>query len=112
MQFGQWDTTSFEKEDQTLKLLKVMSLSPSFSSPPSMTSRANMALDQKSSDTLQQTLQQDYDQSMIWKYNHGDSPLRPARSSVYIDCNTSRVNFVVLILKLHFLISFASIELA
>ncbi|EGW06476.1 Protein C16orf88-like [Cricetulus griseus] len=53
-QFGQWDTAGFENEEQKLKFLKLMGgfkhLSPSFSHPPSMTNRSNMALDKKSSD--------------------------------------------------------------
>ncbi|XP_051022231.1 lysine-rich nucleolar protein 1-like [Acomys russatus] len=95
-QFGQWDTASFENEDQKLKFLKLMGgfkhLSPSFSRPPSMTSRSNMALDKKSSDMLQQSLQQDYDRAMSWKYSCGAGLgfLSEARKVFYIDRNASK----------------------
>ena len=66
-------------------------LSPSFSRPPSMTSRHNMALDKKSSDTLQQNLQQDYDRAMSWKYSRGAGLgfSSEARKVFYIDRNAS-----------------------
>lgn len=95
-QFGQWDTAGFENEEQKLKFLKLMGgfkhLSPSFSRPPSMTSRHNMALDKKSSDTLQQNLQQDYDRAMSWKYSRGTGLgfSSEARKVFYIDRNASR----------------------
>ncbi|XP_007466983.1 PREDICTED: lysine-rich nucleolar protein 1 [Lipotes vexillifer] len=72
-QFGQWDTAGFDNEEQKLKFLKLMggfkNLSPSFSRPPNMVSRPNMALSKKVADTLQQNLQQDYDRAMSWKYS-------------------------------------------
>ncbi|CAH6793003.1 Knop1 [Phodopus roborovskii] len=96
-QFGQWDTAGFENEEQKLKFLKLMGgfkhLSPSFSRPPSMTDRSNMALDKKSSDMLQQNLQQDYDRAMSWKYSHGAGLgfSSESRSKVfYIDRNASK----------------------
>ncbi|KAL0617659.1 Lysine-rich nucleolar protein 1 [Plecturocebus cupreus] len=74
-QFGQWDTASFENEEQKLKFLKLMggfkNLSPSFSRPTSTTTRPNMALSKKAADSLQQNLQQDYDRAMSWKYSRG-----------------------------------------
>uniref|UniRef100_A0A2K5CEX4 Small acidic protein-like domain-containing protein n=1 Tax=Aotus nancymaae TaxID=37293 RepID=A0A2K5CEX4_AOTNA len=64
-QFGQWDTDSFENEEQKLKFLKLMggfkNLSSSFSHPSSTTTRPNMALSNKAADSLQQNLQRDYD---------------------------------------------------
>ncbi|XP_075828132.1 lysine-rich nucleolar protein 1 isoform X1 [Microtus pennsylvanicus] len=95
-QFGQWDTAGFENEEQKLKFLKLMGgfkhLSPSFSRPPSMTSRHNMALDKKSSDTLQQNLQQDYDRAMSWNYSRGAGLgfSSEARKVFYIDRNASK----------------------
>ncbi|GAB1292600.1 Lysine-rich nucleolar protein 1 [Apodemus speciosus] len=95
-QFGQWDTAGFENEEQKLKFLKLMGgfkhLSPSFSRPPSMTVRSNMALDKKSSEMLQQSLQQDYDRAMSWKYSHGAGLgfNSEARKVFYIDRNASR----------------------
>ncbi|XP_078200940.1 lysine-rich nucleolar protein 1 isoform X5 [Callithrix jacchus] len=74
-QFGQWDTASFENEEQKLKFLKLMggfkNLSTSFSRPPSTTARPNMALSKKAADSLQQNLQRDYDRAMSWKYSRG-----------------------------------------
>ncbi|XP_047694294.1 lysine-rich nucleolar protein 1 isoform X5 [Prionailurus viverrinus] len=74
-QFGQWDTAGFENEEQKLKFLKLMggfkNGSPSFSRPPNMTGRPNMALNKKAADTLRQNLQQDYDRAMSWKYSRG-----------------------------------------
>lgn len=74
-QFGQWDTAGFENEEQKLKFLKLMggfkNLSPSFSCPTNTGSRPNMALSKKATDTLQQSLQQDYDRAMSWKYRRG-----------------------------------------
>ncbi|XP_034349967.1 lysine-rich nucleolar protein 1 isoform X1 [Arvicanthis niloticus] len=95
-QFGQWDTAGFENEEQKLKFLKLMGgfkhLSPSFSRPPSMTVRSNMALDKKSSEMLQQSLQQDYDRAMSWKYSHGAGLgfNSEARKVFYIDRNASK----------------------
>ncbi|KAL6062780.1 hypothetical protein STEG23_024769 [Scotinomys teguina] len=95
-QFGQWDTADFENEDQKLKFLKLMGgfkhLSPSFSRPPSMTSRSNMALDKKSSDMLQQNLQRDYDRAMSWKYNRGTGLGFSSETPkvFYIDRNASK----------------------
>uniref|UniRef100_A0A8C9CT83 Small acidic protein-like domain-containing protein n=1 Tax=Peromyscus maniculatus bairdii TaxID=230844 RepID=A0A8C9CT83_PERMB len=84
-QFGQWDTAGFEKR-------RTEHLSPSFSRPPSMSSRSNMDLDKKSSDMLQQNLQQDYDRAMSWKYNHGTGLgfSYEARKVFYIDHNASK----------------------
>ncbi|KAM6155023.1 lysine-rich nucleolar protein 1 [Rhynchocyon petersi] len=74
-QFGQWDTAGFETEDQKLKFLKLMggfkNLSPSFSHPPSVRPRPNMALDKAAACTLRQNLQEDYDRAMSWKYSRG-----------------------------------------
>lgn len=95
-QFGQWDTAGFENEEQKLKFLKLMGgfkhLSPSFNRPPSMTVRSNMALDKKSSDMLQQSLQQDYDRAMSWKYSRGAGLgfNSEARKVFYIDRNASK----------------------
>ncbi|XP_008842093.1 lysine-rich nucleolar protein 1 isoform X2 [Nannospalax galili] len=95
-QFGQWDTAGFENEEQKLKFLKLMGgfkhLSPSFSRPPSMTGRPNMALDKKSADTLQQNLQQDYDRAMSWKYSRGAGlGFSSATDKIfYIDRNASK----------------------
>ncbi|XP_031243915.1 lysine-rich nucleolar protein 1 isoform X2 [Mastomys coucha] len=95
-QFGQWDTAGFENEEQKIKFLKLMGgfkhLSPSFSRPPSMTVRSNMALDKKSAEMLQQSLQQDYDRAMSWKYSHGAGLgfNSEARKVFYIDRNISK----------------------
>ncbi|XP_046943522.1 lysine-rich nucleolar protein 1 isoform X4 [Lynx rufus] len=74
-QFGQWDTAGFENEEEKLKFLRLMggfkNVSPSFSRPPNMTGRPNMALNKKAADTLRQNLQQDYDRAMSWKYSRG-----------------------------------------
>ncbi|XP_045626875.1 lysine-rich nucleolar protein 1 isoform X1 [Ursus americanus] len=74
-QFGQWDTASFENEEQKLKFLKLMggfkNGAPSFSRPSNTIGRPNMALSKKAADTLQQNLQQDYDRAMSWKYKRG-----------------------------------------
>uniref|UniRef100_A0A8C9NZL7 Small acidic protein-like domain-containing protein n=1 Tax=Spermophilus dauricus TaxID=99837 RepID=A0A8C9NZL7_SPEDA len=95
-QFGQWDTAGFENEEQKLKFLKLMggfkNLSPSFSRPPSMIGKPNMAMSKKAADTLQQNLQQDYDRAMSWKYNRGAGlgfPTTPSRV-FYIDRNASK----------------------
>ncbi|XP_012503171.1 PREDICTED: lysine-rich nucleolar protein 1 [Propithecus coquereli] len=95
-QFGQWDTAGFENEEQKLKFLKLMggfkNLSPSFSRPPSMAGRPNMALSKKAADTLQQNLQRDYDRAMSWKYNRGAGlGFSPAPNKIfYIDRNASK----------------------
>lgn len=95
-QFGQWDTASFESKEQKLKFLKLMggfkNLSPSFSRPPSMTTRPNMALSKAAADTLQQNLQQDYDRAMRWKYSRGAGLGYSATPNkvFYIDKNASR----------------------
>ncbi|XP_015346605.1 lysine-rich nucleolar protein 1 isoform X1 [Marmota marmota marmota] len=95
-QFGQWDTAGFENEEQKLKFLKLMggfkNLSPSFSCPPSVIGKPNMAMSKKAADTLQQNLQQDYDRAMSWKYNRGSGlgfPTTPSRV-FYIDRNASK----------------------
>ncbi|KAH0516826.1 Lysine-rich nucleolar protein 1 [Microtus ochrogaster] len=85
-----------EIDQQKLKFLNLMGgfkhLSPSFSRPPSMTSRHNMALDKKSSDTLQQNLQQDYDRAMSWKSSRGAGLgfSSEARKVFYVDQNASK----------------------
>ncbi|XP_062956721.1 lysine-rich nucleolar protein 1 isoform X2 [Cynocephalus volans] len=94
--FGQWDTASFEDDQQKLKFLKLMggfkNLSPSFSHPPRTTGRPNMALSKKAADTLQQNLQQDYDRAMSWKYNRGAGlGFSTAPNKIfYIDRNASK----------------------
>lgn len=94
--FGQWDTAGFENEEQKLKFLKLMggfkNLTPSFSHPPSMIGRPNMALNKKAVDALQQNLQQDYDRAMSWKYNRGAGlGFTTTPSKVFfIDRNASR----------------------
>ncbi|XP_064218618.1 lysine-rich nucleolar protein 1 isoform X2 [Aotus nancymaae] len=95
-QFGQWDTASFENEEQKLKFLKLMggfkNLS-SFSRPPSTTTRPNMALSKKAADSLQQNLQRDYDRAMSWKYSRGAGlGFSTAPNKIfYIDRNASRM---------------------
>ncbi|XP_045398666.1 lysine-rich nucleolar protein 1 [Lemur catta] len=95
-QFGQWDTAGFENEEQKLKFLKLMggfkNLSPSFSRPPSMAGRPNMALNRKAANTLQQNLQRDYDRALSWKYNRGAGlGFSTAPNKIfYIDRNASR----------------------
>ncbi|XP_012591519.2 lysine-rich nucleolar protein 1 isoform X1 [Microcebus murinus] len=95
-QFGQWDTAGFENEEQKLKFLKLMggfkNLSPSFSRPPRMAGRPNMALNKKAADTLQQNLQRDYDRAMSWKYNRGAGlGFSTAPNNIfYIDRNASK----------------------
>ncbi|EHB01931.1 hypothetical protein GW7_06681 [Heterocephalus glaber] len=95
-QFGQWDTAAFESKERKLKFLKLMgglkNRSPSFSRPPSMTARPNMALSKAAADTLQQNLQQDYDRAMSWKHSRGAGlgfSASPSRV-FYIDKNASR----------------------
>ncbi|EHA98638.1 hypothetical protein GW7_21446 [Heterocephalus glaber] len=55
-------------QEQKLNFVKLMAgfknRSPSFSRPPSMTARPNMALSKAVANTLQQNLQQDYDRTM------------------------------------------------
>ncbi|XP_057604070.1 lysine-rich nucleolar protein 1 [Hippopotamus amphibius kiboko] len=95
-QFGQWDTAGFENEEKKLKFLKLMggfkNLSPSFSRPPSVAGRPNMALSKKAADTLQQNLQQDYDRAMSWKHSRGAGlGFSTAPDKVfYIDRNASK----------------------
>ncbi|XP_006876017.1 PREDICTED: lysine-rich nucleolar protein 1 [Chrysochloris asiatica] len=94
--FGQWDTADFENEDQKLKFLKLMggfkNLSPSFSRPPGMMGRSNMALNKKAADSLQQNLQQDYERAMSWKYSRGAGLgfSRAPDKVFYIDRNASK----------------------
>ncbi|XP_032098728.1 lysine-rich nucleolar protein 1 isoform X2 [Sapajus apella] len=96
-QFGQWDTASFENEEQKLKFLKLMggfkNLSSSFSRPPSTTARPNMALSKKAADSLQQNLQRDYDRAMSWKYSRGAGlGFSTAPNKIFfIDRNASRL---------------------
>ncbi|KAB0392907.1 hypothetical protein E2I00_000926, partial [Balaenoptera physalus] len=71
---GRTEASDTRKQpEKKLKFLKLMggfkNLSPSFSRPPTMVGRPNMALSKKVADTLQQNLQQDYDRAMSWKYN-------------------------------------------
>ncbi|XP_058425920.1 lysine-rich nucleolar protein 1 isoform X2 [Diceros bicornis minor] len=95
-QFGQWDTAGFENEEQKLKFLKLMggfkNLSPSFSRPPNLIGRPNMALNKKAADTLQRNLQQDYERAMSWKYSRGAGlGFSTAPHKVfYIDRNASK----------------------
>ncbi|XP_008060525.1 lysine-rich nucleolar protein 1 [Carlito syrichta] len=95
-QFGQWDTAGFENEEQKLKFLKLMgglkNLSPSFSRPPNMTAKPNMALSKKAANTLQQNLQQDYDRAMSWKFHRGAGlGFSTAPNKIfYIDKNASK----------------------
>ncbi|XP_022372328.1 lysine-rich nucleolar protein 1 isoform X2 [Enhydra lutris kenyoni] len=74
-QFGQWDTASFENEEQKLKFLKLMggfkNGTPSLSRPSNTVGRPNMALSKKAADALQRNLQQDYDRAMSWKHKRG-----------------------------------------
>ncbi|XP_061064271.1 lysine-rich nucleolar protein 1 isoform X2 [Eubalaena glacialis] len=95
-QFGQWDTAGFENEEQKLKFLKLMggfkNLSASFSRPPTMVGRPNMALSKKVADSLQQNLQQDYERAMSWKHSRGAGlgfSTAPDRT-FYIDRNASK----------------------
>ncbi|EFB18339.1 hypothetical protein PANDA_017966, partial [Ailuropoda melanoleuca] len=95
-QFGQWDTASFENEEQKLKFLKLMggfkNGAPSFSRPSNTIGRPNMALSKKAADTLQQNLQQDYDRAMSWKYKRGTGlgfSTTPDKT-FYIDRNASK----------------------
>ncbi|XP_054431454.1 lysine-rich nucleolar protein 1 [Pteronotus mesoamericanus] len=95
-QFGQWDTAGFEKEEQKLKFLRLMggfkNLPPSFSHTPVTTGRPNMALNRKAANTLQQSLQQDYDRAMSWKYRSGTGlGFSTAPNKIfYIDRNASK----------------------
>ncbi|KAM5328810.1 lysine-rich nucleolar protein 1 [Glossophaga mutica] len=95
-QFGQWDTAGFDNEEQKLKFLKLMgglkNLSPSLSHTPDMIGRPNMALNRKAADTLQQSLQQDYDRAMSWKYSSGTGLgfTTTPNKIFYIDRNASK----------------------
>ncbi|XP_045051303.2 lysine-rich nucleolar protein 1 isoform X3 [Desmodus rotundus] len=95
-QFGQWDTAGFENEEQKLKFLKLMggfkNLSPSFSHTPDMIGRPNMALNRRAANTLQQSLQQDYDRAMSWKYSSGTGLgfTTTPNKVFYIDRNASK----------------------
>ncbi|KAM5228260.1 lysine-rich nucleolar protein 1 [Ctenodactylus gundi] len=97
-QFGQWDTAGFENEERKLKFLKLMggfkNLSPSFCRTASVAGRPNMALSKKAADTLQQSLQQDYDRALSWKYTRGAGlgfSRTPTPNKIfYIDKNASR----------------------
>jgi len=95
-QFGQWDTASFENEEQKLKFLKLMggfkNGAPSFSHPSNTIGRPNMALSKKAADALQQNLQQDYDRAMSWKHKRGAGlgfSTAPDKT-FYIDRNASK----------------------
>ncbi|XP_035931919.1 lysine-rich nucleolar protein 1 isoform X1 [Halichoerus grypus] len=95
-QFGQWDTASFENEEQKLKFLKLMggfkNGAPSFSRPSNTIGRPNMALSKKAADALQQNLQQDYDRAMSWKHKRGAGlgfSTAPDKT-FYIDRNASK----------------------
>ncbi|XP_066868779.1 lysine-rich nucleolar protein 1 isoform X2 [Kogia breviceps] len=96
-QFGQWDTAGFENEEQKVKFLKLMggfkNLSPSFSRPPNVVGRPNMALSKKAADALQQNLQRDHDRAVGWKYRRraglGFSTNSPDKI-FYIDRNASK----------------------
>ncbi|XP_019522447.1 PREDICTED: lysine-rich nucleolar protein 1 [Hipposideros armiger] len=95
-QFGQWDTAGFENEEQKLKFLKLMggfkNLSPSLRHPPHTTGRPNMALSKAAADSLQQSLQQDYDRAASWKCRRGAGlGFSAAPNNIFhIDRNASR----------------------
>lgn len=95
-QFGQWDTGGFDNKKQKLKFLKLMdglkNLSPSFTHTPDMTGRPNMACNRKAANTLQQSLQQDYDWAMSWKYSSGTGLgfTTTPNKIFYIDRNASK----------------------
>ncbi|XP_066132060.1 lysine-rich nucleolar protein 1 [Saccopteryx bilineata] len=94
-QFGQWDTASFENEEQKLKFLKLMggfkNRPPSFSCAPDATGRPNMALSRRAADRLQQSLQQDYDRAQGWKSSRRAGLGFPTANKVfYIDRSASK----------------------
>ncbi|XP_074238083.1 lysine-rich nucleolar protein 1 isoform X2 [Saimiri boliviensis] len=100
-QFGQWDTATFENEEQKLKFLKLMGgfkNVSSFSRPPSATTRPTMALSKKAADSLQQNLQRDFDRAMSWKYSRGAGlGFSTAPNKIfYIDRNASRKSNLVI----------------
>ena len=67
-------------------------LSPSFSHTPDMIGRPNMALNRRAANTLQQSLQQDYDRAMSWKYSSGTGLgfTTTPNKVFYIDRNASK----------------------
>ncbi|XP_054434583.1 lysine-rich nucleolar protein 1-like [Pteronotus mesoamericanus] len=95
-QFGQWDTAGSENKEQKLKLLRLTggfkNLPPSFSHTPVTTRRPNMALNRKAANTLQQSLQQDYDRARSWKDRWGTGlGFSTAPNEIfYIDRNASK----------------------
>uniref|UniRef100_A0A8D2G842 Small acidic protein-like domain-containing protein n=1 Tax=Theropithecus gelada TaxID=9565 RepID=A0A8D2G842_THEGE len=101
-QFGQWDTAGFENEEQKLKFLKLLggfkNLSPSISphphppAPSSPIARSNIALSKKVADSLQQSLQRDYDLAMSWKHSRaaGLSFSTIPNKMFYTDRNASK----------------------
>ncbi|XP_012587355.1 PREDICTED: lysine-rich nucleolar protein 1 [Condylura cristata] len=94
-QFGQWDTAGFENEEKKMKFLKLMggfkNVSPSLGRS-SVKGRPNMALNKKAADTLQQSLQRDYDRAMSWQYGRGAGLGFSATPDkiFYIDRNASK----------------------
>lgn len=69
--FGQWDTAGFENKEQKLKFLRLKSgfenLPSLFSCSLSMILRPKIALSKKATKSLQQSLQQDSNQTFHWK---------------------------------------------
>ncbi|XP_023377537.1 lysine-rich nucleolar protein 1 isoform X5 [Pteropus vampyrus] len=94
--FGQWDTAGFENEQQKLKFLKLMggfkNPSPSLSGPRDTMGRPNMALSRRAADSLQQSLQQDYERAVGWKCSRraGLGFAAAPSKAFYIDRNASK----------------------
>lgn len=66
--------------------------SPSLSRPPDTMGRPNMALGRRAADSLQQSLQQDYDRAVGWKCSRGAGlgfAAAPSKT-FYIDRNASK----------------------
>uniref|UniRef100_A0A2I3H2S1 Small acidic protein-like domain-containing protein n=1 Tax=Nomascus leucogenys TaxID=61853 RepID=A0A2I3H2S1_NOMLE len=91
-QFGQWDTAGFGNEEQKLKFLKLMGGFKNFPhphppAPPSPIARSIVALSKKVADSLQQSLQREYD-----LYSRGAGlGFSTARNQIfYIDRNASK----------------------
>ncbi|XP_039741414.1 lysine-rich nucleolar protein 1 isoform X1 [Pteropus medius] len=94
--FGQWDTAGFENEQQKLKFLKLMggfkNPSPSLSGPRDTMGRPNMALSRRAADSLQHSLQQDYERAVGWKCSRraGLGFTAAPSKTFYIDRNASK----------------------
>uniref|UniRef100_A0A2K6Q160 Small acidic protein-like domain-containing protein n=1 Tax=Rhinopithecus roxellana TaxID=61622 RepID=A0A2K6Q160_RHIRO len=92
-QFCQWNTAGFENEEQKLKFLKLLggfknlSPHPHPAAPPSPIARSNMALSKKVADSLQQSLQRDYD---LHSRGAGLSFSTIPNKMFYTDRNTSK----------------------